>query len=473
MSAAVTATVSVVCATVAVVITIIMIKRCRRVRMKFYKKFMAKISDEINRRNRELEACAAVNDVVIEIGPVEKFLHDILNEKPMRFSSQQLASCTGNYSTELGSGGFGVVYKGELPNGLPVAVKVLKVSMNKKVQEGFMAEIGTIGRTYHVHLVRLYGFCFDPDTKALVYEYLENSSLEKYLYHDGDGDGDAGEDEKRERLEWRTLHSIAIGTAKGIRYLHEECQHRIVHYDIKPPNILLTADFTPKVADFGLARLGERENTHMSSLTGGGRGTPGYAAPELWMALPTTEKCDVYSFGMVLFEILGRRRNYDAQLEEESREWFPKWVWDKYEQGDMESIMSAAAGVGEADRDKAETMCKVALWCVQFQPSARPTMSSVVRMLEGEMAIVPPVNPFKYVSSGGSSSGWTLSSSTGTGTFTSSTGTGTFTSSTAPAPAHSRAAAGTRGGTARSRQQVLLPLSRVLQWLKVSGSVIQ
>ncbi|KAM3390493.1 hypothetical protein ACQJBY_012214 [Aegilops geniculata] len=423
MSAAVTATVSAVCATVAVVITMAVIRRCRHVRKKMHKKIVSKIMEEISRRNRDRRAApddgAAVDDVVIEIGPVEKFLHEILNEKPLRFSSEQLASCTRNYSTELGSGGFVVVYKGELPNGLPVAVKVLKVSMNKKVQEGFMAEIGTIGRTYHVHLVRLYGFCFDPDTKALVYEYLENGSLEKYLYRDGEdaGAGDAGE-ERRERLEWRTLHSIAVGTAKGIRYLHEECQHRIVHYDIKPPNILLTADFTPKVADFGLARLGERENTHMSSLTGGGRGTPGYAAPELWMALPTTEKCDVYSFGMVLFEILGRRRNYDARLEDESREWFPKWVWDKYEQGDMECIVSAAAGVGEADREKAETMCKVALWCVQFQPSARPTISSVVRMLEGEMAIVPPVNPFHYVSSGGSSSGWALSS--GTGTYTSS-----------------------------------------------------
>ncbi|KAM3370939.1 hypothetical protein ACQJBY_018342 [Aegilops geniculata] len=404
MSTAVTATVSAVCATVAVVITIVVIRRCRRWRWKVYKKFMAKISDEVNRRNRALEACAAMNDVVIEIGPVENFLHEILNEKPMRFSSEQLASCTG-----------------KLPNGLPVAVKVLKVSMNKKVQEGFMAEIGTIGRTYHVHLVRLYGFCFDPDTKALVYEYLENGSLEKYLYRDRE---DAGAGERKERLQWRTLHSIAIGTAKGIRYLHEECQQRIVHYDIKPANILLTADFTPKVADFGLARLGERENTHMSSLTGGGRGTPGYAAPELWMALPTTEKCDVYSFGMVLFEILGRRRNYDAELEDESREWFPKWVWDKYEQGDMESIVSAAAGVGEADREKAETMCKVALWCVQFQPSARPTMSSVVRMLEGEMAIVPPVNPFHYVSGGGSSSSWALSSGTGTAFTSSSRDTG-------------------------------------------------
>uniref|UniRef100_A0ACD5UGL2 Uncharacterized protein n=2 Tax=Avena sativa TaxID=4498 RepID=A0ACD5UGL2_AVESA len=416
-SSTATAIISSVCAAVAVVIALAVIRRCRPSKRKMHKKIKAKIMEEISKKYLSQQrppddaGSGAVDDVVIEIGPVEKFLHEILNERPMRFSSEQLACYTANYSTELGSGGFGVVYKGELPNGLLVAVKVLKVSMNKKVQEGFMAEIGTIGRTYHVHLVRLYGFCFDATTKALVYEFLENGSLEKYLYRSGDGE----ETSRRERLEWRTLHGIAVGTAKGIRYLHEECQQRIVHYDIKPANILITSDFVPKVADFGLARLGERENTHMSSLTGGGRGTPGYAAPELWMALPTTEKCDVYSFGMVLFEILGRRRNYDAGLMDESREWFPKWVWDKYEQGDMECIVS---GVGEADREKAETMCKVALWCVQFQPSARPTMSSVVRMLEGEMAIVPPVNPFHYVSSGGSSSGWALSTGTGTGTGT-------------------------------------------------------
>nr|CAB3488518.1 unnamed protein product [Digitaria exilis] len=382
-----------------VVVMIALIRRCVAVKKKMKKIIIAKVLEEIE---RETQACDALDDVVIDIGPVETFLKEILNEKPMRFSSEQLAACTRNYSSELGSGGYGVVYRGDLPNGLPVAVKVLKVSMNKKVQEAFMAEIGTIGRTYHVHLVRLYGFCFDMNTKALVYEFLENGSLEKYLYGEEDGKPAA-------RLEWKTLHGIAVGTAKGIRYLHEECQQRIVHYDIKPANILLTGDFTPKVADFGLARLGERENTHMS-LTGGGRGTPGYAAPELWMALPATEKCDVYSFGMVLFEILGRRRNFDP-CHGESKEWFPRWAWERYEQGEIDRVVSCCSGrdgmvMEEADREKAEMMCKVALWCVQFQPAAKPTMSSVVRMLEGEMAIVPPVNPFHYVmdSSGSCSS---------------------------------------------------------------------
>ncbi|CAN6277192.1 unnamed protein product [Urochloa humidicola] len=424
------AIISSVAGAVTVVVMIALIRRCRVVRkkmkMKMKKKIAEKVMEMLDKRNREGEAqaCdAALDDVVIEIGPVEKFLNEILNEKPTRFSSEQLAACTRNFSSELGSGGYGVVYRGDLPNGLAVAVKVLKVSMNRKVQEAFMAEIGTIGRTYHVHLVRLYGFCFDRDTKALVYEFLENGSLEKYLYGGAAGeeeDGTAAEAAPPPKLEWKTLHGIAVGTAKGIRYLHEECQQRIVHYDIKPANILLTGDFTPKVADFGLARLGERENTHMS-LTGGGRGTPGYAAPELWMALPATEKCDVYSFGMVLFEILGRRRNFDPG-QGESKEWFPRWVWERYEQGEIHRVVSCGGdGNGiedEADREKAEMMCKVALWCVQFQPAARPTMSSVVRMLEGEMAIVPPVNPFHYVMD--SSGGGSTSSGLWSGTYQSS-----------------------------------------------------
>ncbi|CAD6226549.1 unnamed protein product [Miscanthus lutarioriparius] len=234
--------------------------------------------------DREMQTKAEGMKLVLEMTDTLRL--ETMREVVALLRPPQLAVYTNNYSCELGSGGYGVVYKGELPNGLLVGAKVLKVSRNKKVQEAFMAEIGTIGRTYHVHLVRLYGFCFDANTKALVYEFLENGSLEK-----------------------------------GSVYLHEECQQRIVHYDIKPANILLTADYTPKVADFGLARLGERENTHMS-LTGGGRGMPGYAAPELWMALPASEKCDVYSFRMVLFEILGWRRNYDPGHGE--KKWFPR-----------------------------------------------------------------------------------------------------------------------------------------------------
>jgi serine/threonine protein kinase len=328
----------------------------------------------------------------VDMGAVDRFLDDILREKPARFTPENLREFTHNYAERLGSGGFGVVYRGALPNGAPVAVKILNSTLDRRAEEQFMAEVGTAGRTYHINLVRLYGFCFDATTKALVYEYLENGSLDRVLFeHEQRRDGiDGG------ALGFDTLYGIVVGTARGVRYLHEECQHRIIHYDIKPGNVLLTADYTPKVADFGLARLCNRDNTHLTMT--GARGTPGYAAPELWLPLPVTHKCDVYSFGMLLFEILGRRRNLEPQHPAVSQEWYPKWVWQRFDQGRFDDVM-AASGIPAKDREKAERMCKVALWCVQYQPEARPSMSSVVRMLEGEEEMARPVNPFTYMAS--------------------------------------------------------------------------
>ncbi|GMN52030.1 hypothetical protein TIFTF001_021176 [Ficus carica] len=205
---------------------------------------------------------------------MNKFLSDMEREKPIRFTSQQLRIATNNFTNLLGSGGFGAVYKGIFANGTPVAVKVLYGVSDKKVEEQFMAEVSTIGRIHHFNLVRLYGFCFDRNLRALVYEYMRNG---------------------------------------GIAYLHEDCQQRIVHYDIKPGNILLDANFSPKVADFGLAKLCNRKNTHISMT--GGRGTPGYAAPE--------------------------RRNVDNSLpDSESLDWFPKTVWKMFECGEMGDLIN-------------------------------------------------------------------------------------------------------------------------------------
>lgn len=167
---------------------------------------------------------------------------------------------------------------------------------------------------------------------------------------------------RTKRFESEKLYGIAIGTAKGIAYLHEECQQRIIHYDIKPGNVLLDANLNPKVADFGLAKLINRDSSHVV-MTGGGRGTPGYAAPELYTPFPVTHKCDVYSFGMLLFELVGRRKNHDIK-QTESREWFPRWVWDKYEKQELE-VITKDCEVEDKDREKVERMCKVALWCVQ------------------------------------------------------------------------------------------------------------
>ncbi|KAJ1433473.1 Serine-threonine/tyrosine-protein kinase, catalytic domain [Sesbania bispinosa] len=307
---------------------------------------------------------------------IDKFLNDMEREKLIKFSYQQLRTATHNFSKKLGSGGFGTVYLGSLSTGVNVAVKVLR---GQRVKKQFMAEVSTIGRAHHLNLVRLYGFCFEWKLRALVYEYMANGSLDKYLFRED------------RTLGFEKLHEIAIGTARGIAYLHEECPQRIVHYDIKPGNILLDEKFSPKVADFGLAKLCNRENTHITMT--GGRGTPGYAAPELWLPFPVTHKCDVYSFGMLLFEMIGRRRNLDISLQE-SREWFPRWVWEKFDSGQLGELR-IACGTEEKYMEIVERMTKVALWCVQYRSELRPLMSAVARMLEGLVEIPKPLNPFQ------------------------------------------------------------------------------
>ncbi|XP_017419839.2 rust resistance kinase Lr10 isoform X2 [Vigna angularis] len=312
---------------------------------------------------------------------MDKFLNDMEREKPIRFTDQQLRIATDNYSYHLGSGGFGSVYKGSFSNGTIIAVKVLRGSSDKIIDAQFMAEVGTIGKVHHFNLVRLYGFCFERHLRALVYEYMVNGPLEKYLFHESTF------------LSFEKLHEIAIGTARGIAYLHEECQQRIIHYDIKPGNILLDRNFCPKVADFGLAKLCNRDHTHITMT--GGRGTPGYAAPELWLPFPVTHKCDVYSFGMLLFEIIGRRKNHNINLPE-SQVWFPMWAWEKFAAEKVGELITSC-GIDDKDREIAERIVKVALSCVQYKPEVRPIMSVVVKMLEGSVEVPNPPNPFQYL----------------------------------------------------------------------------
>ncbi|CAJ1975897.1 unnamed protein product [Sphenostylis stenocarpa] len=315
---------------------------------------------------------------------MDNFLSKMEREKPIRFTAELLRIATDNYSTSLGSGGFGEVYEGNLRDGTTVAVKVLRANSDKRIEEQFMAEVSTIGKIHHFNLVKLHGFCFEKGLRALVYEYMGNGSLDKYLFN------------KNKNLGYEKLHEIAVGTARGIAYLHEDCQQRIIHYDIKPGNILLDRNFNPKVADFGLAKLCNRDNTHITMT--GGRGTPGYAAPELWMPFPVTHKCDVYSFGMLLFDIIGRRRNLEINLSE-SQEWFPVWAWKRFDAGEFEELITVCK-IEERYKKMAERMVKVALFCVQYRPESRPIMSDVVKMLEGSVEIAKPLNPFQYMIDG-------------------------------------------------------------------------
>lgn len=352
---------------------------------KFAKKVVPDVMKEWRNTSTPAPAPAEVLGVDTHTAEMEKFLREIADESPIRFTSQQLNAFTSNYSTRLGSGGFGDVYKGEFPNGLKIAVKILKRNSDKKAENQFMAEIGTIGRTRHRHLLRLYGFCYDELMSALVLEYMENGSLDRFLYG-----------KIRNEIDWKKLQEIAIGTAKGIAYMHEECQIKMIHYDIKPANILLDADFSPRVGDFGLANLCNKDNTHVSLTEY--RGTPGYSAPELLrFNFPVTCKCDVYSFGMVLFEIVGRRRNA-AVGSSGSIDWFPIQVWERFEKGELVNVSGEFDVEEDGERKMAiERMCLVALWCVQDSPEDRPPMSAVVTMLEGSVEIMPPPKPFQYM----------------------------------------------------------------------------
>ncbi|MCO5570469.1 hypothetical protein L7F22_024191 [Adiantum nelumboides] len=225
---------------------------------------------------------------------------------PIKFSYKELEHATDNFNSKhrLGSGGFGTVFKGVLAGDKStVAVKKLHSSLEGGQEAQFQAEVSTIGSIHNVNIVRLRGFCCEGSHRILVYEYMPKGSLDRYLLDKSRSVGDIGE-----ALDWKTRFNIALGVAKGIAYCHEQCRSRIIHCDIKPENVLLEHDYNPKVSDFGLAKLVSKSQTRVITAI---RGTRGYVGPE-WVAnLPVTMKADVYSYGMLLLEVIGWRRNLD------------------------------------------------------------------------------------------------------------------------------------------------------------------
>jgi serine/threonine protein kinase len=299
---------------------------------------------------------------------------------PTRYSYSQIIAYTNNLSDKIGKGGFGTVYKGKLPNGRPIAVKILDES--KQSEQQFIAEVATVGRTYHVNLVRLLGYCSQASKRALVYEYMVNGSLDKYIHGD-----------HQHELDWKTMHSIAVGTARGIAYLHDECSNRILHCDIKPANVLLDANFLPKVADFGLAKISDREESHISVAK---RGTLGYSAPEMWSTEhgPVTDRSDVYSYGMLVMEMVGGRKNIDYdQKSRPSKFFYADWAFQRVQKGEFGDLRKE--NMSEEDQLIAKKLSLIGLWCLQFNSSSRPPISKVIQMLEGGDDIpTPPAPPF-------------------------------------------------------------------------------
>ncbi|CAN8314205.1 unnamed protein product [Cochlearia groenlandica] len=299
---------------------------------------------------------------------------------PVQFSYKELQRCTKSFKDKLGSGGFGSVYKGVLPNRTVVAVKQLEGIEQGEKQ--FRMEVATISSTHHLNLVRLIGFCSEGRHRLLVYEFMRNGSLDNFLFTTESG----------KLLTWEYRFNIALGTAKGITYLHEECRDCIVHCDIKPENILVDDNYTAKVSDFGLAKLlNPKDNRHknMSSV----RGTRGYLAPE-WLAnLPITSKSDVYSYGMVLLEIVCGKRNFDVS-EITNHKKFSIWAYEEFDKGNTEAILDTRLSEDQTvDMEQVRRMVQTSFWCIQEQPLQRPTMGKVVQMLEGITAINKPPCP--------------------------------------------------------------------------------
>ncbi|XP_059068808.1 G-type lectin S-receptor-like serine/threonine-protein kinase At2g19130 [Cryptomeria japonica] len=294
------------------------------------------------------------------------------------FSYKELRIATDNFKHKLGSGAFGSVFKGTLPDNRPVAVKRLEGSTQAEKQ--FRAEIITTGRIQHLNLVRLWGFCVEGSRRLLVYAYMPNGSLNSFLFSQSE--------DVEKVLDWKTRFEIALGTARGLVYLHEECRDRIIHCDIKPENILLDSDFSPKVADFGLAKLVGRDFSRVLTTT---RGTRGYLAPEWISGLPITPKVDVYSFGMTLLEIISGRRNLDLKVDE-SRLYFPTWASSQIQRGNIRDIVDARIA-SEANIEEVRRATVVAGLCIQDDENQRPSMGEVVKILEGTIEVPVPQIP--------------------------------------------------------------------------------
>ncbi|XBI15209.1 hypothetical protein VPH35_057668 [Triticum aestivum] len=230
---------------------------------------------------------------------------------PKRYMYSEVMKITSSRNNQLGKGGYGVVFKGRLHDGRLVAVKFLHDC--KGNGDEFVNEVMSIGRTSHVNVVSLFGFCLEGSKRALIYEYMPNGSLDKYIYSEN----------PKEILGWERLYAIALGIARGLEYLHHSCNTRIVHFDIKPPNILLDKDFNPKIADFGLAKLCQTKESKLSMT--GARGTIGFIAPEVHSRTfgVVSTKSDVYSYGMMLLEMVGGRRNVKSTVAKSSEKYFP------------------------------------------------------------------------------------------------------------------------------------------------------
>jgi len=286
------------------------------------------------------------------------------------FSYNELRKATQDFSggNKIGEGGFGSVFRGVLKDGTVVAVKVLSATSRQGIRE-FLTELTAISDIKHENLVTLIGCCAEGSHRILVYNYLENNSLAQTLL---------GTRYSNIRFNWRTRVKIAVGVARGLAFLHEEIRPPIIHRDIKASNILLDKDLTPKISDFGLARLLPANATHVSTRVAG---TLGYLAPEYAIRGQVTKKSDIYSYGVLLLEIVSGRCNTNTRLPCEDQFLLEK-TWAFYEEERLDEIIDADID-NDLDIEEACRFLKIGLLCTQDAMARRPHMPTVVRMLTG------------------------------------------------------------------------------------------
>ncbi|KAK4419020.1 putative receptor protein kinase ZmPK1 [Sesamum alatum] len=292
------------------------------------------------------------------------------------YSYSELKKATNNFKEELGRGGSGAVYKGVLSDERVVAVKRLGDVF--QAQDEYFAEISTLGKINHMNLVRIWGFCSERRHRLLVYEYLENLSLDRHIFG-------------HNFLGWEQRYAVALGTAKGLAYLHHECLEWVIHCDVKPENILLDGEFQPKIADFGLAKLSQREGpgSEFTRI----RGTKGYMAPEWALNLPITAKVDVFGYGVVILEMVrGIRLCHWSMQDDDEQEAaltnFVRKTKEKMKSGNSSSWVESVVDSrleGKFSRNQALTLIQTGISCVEEDRNKRPTMASVVQtLLESE-----------------------------------------------------------------------------------------
>ncbi|XP_048549401.1 G-type lectin S-receptor-like serine/threonine-protein kinase SD2-5 [Triticum urartu] len=299
----------------------------------------------------------------------EEFDLDQFPGMKTRFSLDKLTECTEGFGKKLGEGGFGSVFEGKLGEDR-IAVKRLEGARQGKKE--FLAEVETIGSIEHINLVNLIGFCAEKSERLLVYEYMPRGSLDRWIYYRHNNDP----------LDWCTRCRIILDIAKGLCYLHEECRRKIAHLDIKPQNILLDDNFNAKVADFGLCKLINRDQSKVVTVM---RGTPGYLAPE-WLTSRITEKVDVYSFGVVVMEIVSGRKNIDnSQAEEEVQ--LIHILREKEQNSQLIDLIDKHSGDMVSHQEEVIQMMKLAVWCLQNDSTRRPSMSTVIKVLEGSVGV--------------------------------------------------------------------------------------